>query len=113
MSSATWRPLTVALIAARDGRHCPHCGTELDLTAQHRGVKGMGGRRSADRPSNGIILCWWANWAAEALADFAAYAIRKGWKISPNDDPERVPVFDATTGRWYRLDDQWGRAELP
>lgn len=112
MSAPKWPALTVAKLAVRDGRYCLHCGTTETLTVQHRGVKGSGGRRSADRPSNGVILCWALNVALEQDAGLAAWAEARGWKLSSHSDPTQERVLDATTGIWYMLDDEMGRREL-
>lgn len=105
-----WPPLSVAKLALRDGRYCLHCGTTEALTVQHRGVKGSGGRNSADRPSNGVILCWALNVALEQDAGLAAWAEGLGWKISSHADPTQLPVTDATTGLVWLFDDQYGRS---
>lgn len=107
-----WAKLTVAKLAARDGRHCLHCGTTDTLTVQHRGVKGMGGRNSAERPSNGIIICWELNVAAEANQAYAEMCLAHGWKISTHADPTQIPVYDATTGSSWLLNDDFGRTKL-
>jgi len=39
----------------------------------------------------------------------ADYARVNGWKISRQDDPEFMPVWYATEGRWYYLDNFFGR----
>lgn len=108
-----WPTLTVALIARRDGRRCLHCGVVDGLTAQHRAVRGLGGRRSADRPSNGIILCWALNNAVETDAALAAWARARGWKVSTHADPTQVPVLDGITGDWWLLDDNWHKVPAP
>lgn len=101
--------LTVDRLAARDGRRCAHCGIEVNLTVQHRANRGMGGRRSAERMSNGIILCWAANTALESHAAAAAYARECGWKVSKHADPSEVPVWDAVDQCWWLLDDEGGK----
>jgi hypothetical protein len=35
-----------------------------------------------------------------------------GWKLSRYENPLVVPVFDALTGNWYQLDDNYGRRIL-
>ena len=100
--------LTVAAIAKRDGRRCIHCGTTESLTLQHRGNKGMGGRPSAERSSNGVILCLGLNLAAEA----AKLCRINGWKISTHADPSKVSVFDANTGLTYLLADDFTRSAV-
>lgn len=111
MSVPKLPPLTVARLAVRDGRACLHCGTDETLTVQHRAVKGHGGRRSAERLSNGIILCNALNVAVEQSAEVAWWAAYYGWKILTSSDPSAVSVYDAGTGRWWLLDDRGGRIE--
>lgn len=104
-----WPVLTRDKIVRRDGEYCPHCGATNSLTIQHRIRKGAGGSNDAERPSNGIMLCWAFNVAIEQDADQAAYARSCGWKLTTADDPTAVPVYDATTGDWWLLDDGWNR----
>lgn len=75
----------------------------------------MGGSRAAERPSNGLMLCWWLNDALERDADVKAAGLAYGWAVSAYTDPATVPFFDVTTGSWWRLDDEWNRwpAEAP
>jgi hypothetical protein len=102
-----WPSLSRAKLEKRDGAHCVHCGATAGLTIQHRAVKGAGGRNSAEAPSNGLLLCWWANWAAEALAEFAELARTYGWKLSTADVATDVPFYDAFLGVWKQPDDAW------
>lgn len=102
----------MARIARRDGLRCIHCGTTDALTCQHRGVKGTGGRNSAERPSNGIILCWALNVAIEQDAELAAWAEEMGWKISTHADPTTIAVYDTTEAAAFLLDDAWNRVEV-
>lgn len=111
-----WPLLTVARLAKRDPRRCIHCGAVDGLTVQHRAAKGMGGSLAAEHPANGVILCWALNVAAEADTGAAELCRAFGWKISRYADPERVPVYDAVDGRWYRLTDVLspeGRVPVP
>ena len=112
MSEPKRPPLTVAKLAVRDGRRCIHCGTTEALTTQHRGVKGTGGRRSAERPSNGVILCWSFNVDIEANAELAAWAIQCGWKISTHADPAKMRVWDANELAWFMLADDFTRSRI-
>ena len=63
-------------------------------------------------PSNLVVLCSKMNNAIEASADQAEKALENGWKVSRYIDPKTVPVFDAKLGRWYMLDDNYGRQEI-
>lgn len=99
-------------IAARDGDRCIHCGTTEGLTIQHRANRGMGGRPSADVPSNLILMCGALNVALEQRADLAEWARRCGWKVSRHLDTREVAVWDAVAGLWLYLDDAWGRRPL-
>lgn len=98
-----WAALTVARLARRDPLRCIHCGVVVGLSVQHRAAKGMGGDPTADHPANGVILCLALNVAAEADVRAMELCVAYGWKISKHKDPERVPVYDAVEGRWYRL----------
>lgn len=84
----------------------------MGLSVQHRAVKGMGGRNSAERPSNGIILCALLNAALEQDASLADWADARGWKISTSDDPEARLVWDQVAYCWVQLGDDWTRTEL-
>lgn len=108
-----WPRLTAARLAERDGGpRCWHCGVEAAIGVQHRGVKGMGGSPDAERPSNGIVLCNALNVAVEQDADVAAWSEAYGWKVSKWVDPATVPVYDAMTGYWWLLLDDWTRVRV-
>ena len=107
-----WPRLTLARLILRDGRACWHCGTDEALTVQHRAVKGMGGRNSAERPSNGLALCGGMNVAIEQDAALAAWAEACGWKLRTTDDPSERPAWDAVAQRWVSLGDDWSRTLL-
>jgi len=107
--------LSVARLARRDGGpqpYCLHCGVEEGLGVQHRGVKGMGGSNTAERASNGIILCNLFNVAIEMDAAAAEFAIAYGWKVSRWADPQTIPVYDSRTGYWWALRDDWTRVRV-
>lgn len=72
----------------------------------------MGGSRSAERLSNGIVLCNLFNVAIEQDAAVAAHATAYGWKVPRWVDPATVPVYDARTGFWWLLDDDGGRRRV-
>jgi len=109
MAVQKWPALTVAKLTPVAGRRCWHCGTTETLTVQHRANRGHGGRRSADRPSNALLLCWAFNSLIESDADAAQIARANGWKISTHSDPAKVEAFDVTTGQNYLLADDFTR----
>lgn len=74
----------------------------------------MGGSKLLNRPSNVIVLCSWLNSEAESNAEVADFMRQNGWKIDRWQDPEFEPVWYATEGRWFYLDDFFGRGvQLP
>jgi hypothetical protein len=113
VSVTLWPPVKKSKLITRDGAHCPHCGTQEALTIQHRGVAGMGSRRSAQRPSNVVLLCWAYNVAIEQDAALSAEALAAGWKISTHADPSKVPYLDATTGTRWQLADDYTKTAVP
>lgn len=98
----------VAKLRERDQDSCWHCGTDDQLTVQHRKNRGMGGSRLLDTPQNLILLCWYANWEMEASRVKAEIAIRQGWKVSNWADPAEIPVWHHGRQEWILLDDKWG-----
>lgn len=76
---------------------------------QHRIRRGSGGSNEAERPSNGIGLCFAANDADANLAGVRPVFERFGWSVSRYDDPSAVPVFDQMAGEWWMLADDWTR----
>lgn len=103
-----WPALTLTKIHRRDGTHCPHCGAPA-TTVQHRGRRGSGGSNEAERPSNGIGLCFAANDADANEAGVRPEFEAMGWSLSRYEEPTAVAFYDVTTMRWWALDDQWGR----
>lgn len=89
----------------RDGGACLHCGETERLSIQHRAGRGMGGSKSLNRASNLIVLCSDMNSRIESDADVAESAKRNGWKLERWQEPLLEPVWYATEGRWYLLDD--------
>ncbi|MGY2747247.1 hypothetical protein [Arthrobacter sp. UYCu723] len=98
-----------ALIYARDGEHCPHCGTTEGLGLQHRVSKQMGGSKLLDIPSNLLTFCNISNAAMEADPELAAQARYNGWKLSRWDDPLGSTFYDVTDGAWHLIDNTYGR----
>lgn len=109
--TVTPRPLLRAL-DARDGHRCAwhkddekeQCDPET-LVPQHRGNRGMGGFKSANRLSNLVWLDSAKNLEAESDPVVAAEARRRGIKISRYDNPEHTPIEHAVHGRALLLDD--------
>lgn len=104
MNQATW-----AKFLRRDGGACVHCGETERLSPQHRAGRGMGGSKLLNRTSNVIVLCSTLNSQIESDAEIALYAKEHGWKIDRWQNPMLEPVWYATEGRWYYLDDFYGR----
>ena len=84
-------------------RGCYHCGRSYDLIPHHRANRGMGSAKSADVPSNIITMCAEINGLMESDANLAELARTYGWKLSRYDNTEIHPVYDASTGFWFRL----------
>lgn len=93
-------------------RACYHCGATEDLIPHHRSNRGMGGARSKDVPSNIIVMCAVINGLMESDPLVAETARDFGWKISRYEDPGVKPVFDANTGFWFRLDNNYNRLAI-
>lgn len=93
----------------RDGS-CYCCGETEAVAIQHRLNRGMGGKNSAaNRVSNLMVLCSVTNGLVESDVVWQARARSYGWKLGQGSLPERVPVFEAHTGLWWLLDDDYGR----
>lgn len=105
------KPNEFAKYVARDGS-CPHCGIDDNtLVPQHRAGRQMGGKNNkAARPSNILVMCSYANGQLESNATFARLGREYGWKLTQGEDSSTVPVFHS--GRWYLLDDEFGRTEV-
>jgi hypothetical protein len=95
----------------RDGG-CYHCGDVETAIPQHRVNRGMGGSKKRDHPANIIVLCSLVNGLIESNVGWQTMAREYGWKLSQWDDPYFVPVYDATSGQWWLLDDEFGRERL-
>ena len=91
---------------------CLHCGTtDATLVPQHRSNRGMGGSHKKDKPSNIVVLCSEFNWRIEADPYAARLARGMGWKLENWQDSSTVPVWQ--NGKWWLLDDEFGKTELP
>lgn len=95
----------------RDGG-CLHCGEQEAVAPQHRINRGMGGSQERHKPANIIVLCSAMNQAVEQSSKAAALAKQYGWKLETWQQPAEVPVYDALSGCWYLLDNQFGRKVL-
>lgn len=98
-------------ILTRDGNRCLHCGTSDRLSIQHRVNRGMGGSKDPriHAPSNLLTICWAFNVQMESQPDMAELGRKYGWKLTRDQDPLTVPVWDAQAQLWYRLDDEYNR----
>ena len=98
---------------ARD-RHCFHCGLDDDtLVPQHRRNRGMGGSKRLSNASNIVVVCSQANGMFEASEQASRAAQKYGWKLRAGQESLTTPVFDASQGIWYYLDDNYGKKEIP
>lgn len=104
-------PKEFAKYVARD-RYCLHCAEQEAIAPNHRSNRGMGGSKKRNHPANIVVLCSLVNGLIESDAGWATMARAHGWKLASWEDPYFVPVYDATTGRWWRLDDAFGRVEV-
>lgn len=95
----------------RDQR-CYHCGEMYDLIPHHRSNRGMGGSQVANKPSNIISMCAAINDLMESNAKMAEVAREFGWKLSRYENTLIRPVYDASTGFWFRLDDNYKRESI-
>jgi len=91
---------------------CMHCGLADDtLVPNHRKGRGMGGSKLLNNPSNLVLVCSLFNGQIESSAPHAEFARKMGLKLSSWEDPKEVPVYFG--GRYWLLDDNWGKLELP
>ena len=105
------KPKDFARLMARDG-YCLHCGETEAVSPNHRINRGMGGSKLLDKPSNLIILCSAMNNAIESDSRLRTLAMDYGWKLASWDTSEERPVYDAMSGVWYLLDNEFGRNVL-
>lgn len=100
-----------ARLQARDS-YCLHCGETEAVSPNHRINRGMGGSKLLDKASNLVILCSAMNNAIESDSRLRSLAIEYGWKLASWDTSEERPVYDAMSGVWYLLDNDFGRKVL-
>lgn len=93
-------------------KYCLHCGRTDSLVPQHRANRGHGGSKSADVPSNIIVLCSLFNGLIESDAKAARLARQYGWKISRYEKSCETPVFDVVSGVWWLLLDDFSKGKL-
>jgi len=95
-------------------KHCPHCGATGEmLVPHHRKNRGMGGSpKIAKLPSNILSVCAEINGLMESDSEWAEKARTYGWKLSSWQDPQVVPVYDAITTFWFRLDNNYQRKAI-
>lgn len=87
---------------------CYHCGATEGLVPHHRANRGMGGSKARHIPSNIIVVCSQINGLMESDAVIAEQAYEYGWKLYSWEDPREVAVYNAFTGFWVKLDDNFG-----
>jgi hypothetical protein len=104
-------PKQFAPFLARD-RGCLHCGDVETAVPNHRVNRGMGGSKKRDVPSNIVVLCSIFNGLIESDVKAARKAHTYGWKLASWEDPIVVPVYDAVWGKWWLLDDGFGRVQV-
>lgn len=105
-------PKQFAKFVERDGG-CVHCGELEAIAPQHRLNRGAGGKNSkAERVSNIIVLCSVVNGLIESDYQWANVAVENGWKIRSWQDPSSVPVWFATRGKLFLLDDFFNVVEV-
>lgn len=89
-------------IKERDLEQCAMCGTDQDLTHQHRRAVGMGGSKIRPTFEDSLVLCYGDNRDAEGHLQLNALVF--GWKVRKwVTDPSRVPVCYPHSIGWARL----------
>lgn len=104
-------PKEFELLRARD-QYCLHCGEREAIAPNHRINRGMGGvskKSPLNKPSNLIVLCSVFNGLIESDPGSAEMAKVNGWKLERWQNPLEVPVHDALSGEWFRLNDDYQR----
>jgi hypothetical protein len=102
-------PKLMKQLKLRD-KYCWHCGEDFELVAHHRKNRGMGGRPSLDRIDNLLLVCQAYNFAMEADAAQAAWAVDYGHKLRQWEDFS-LPVFDQVAHKWFVLNPYGGKTE--
>ena len=90
---------------------CVHCGEYDAVSPHHRANRGMGGSKERDVASNVIVVCSSLNSAMESDEKTADMARSYGWKLRPWQDPAHTPVYYATLGSWFLLDNEYNKTQ--
>ena len=106
---------SVRRMLERDGYKCVACGTEYDLTPQHRANRGMGGSKRGHGLSNLVTMCKRHNEQLESDPKFAELGRRMGWKVKRNSGPpaSEIAVWSFPDWGWFLLADDGSRLRLP
>ena len=92
-------------------QHCWHCGQEEDLIPHHRLNRGAGGKNSkANQSSNIIAMCAKINGLMESDARWASKARDCGWKLSSYQNPNEIPIFDHSLGKWFIINNLFSKS---
>lgn len=105
---------SVKRMQERDGYKCVACGTEYDLTPQHRANRGMGGSKRGHGLSNLVTMCRHHNEQLESDPKFAELGRRMGWKVKRNSGPppSDIAVWSFPELAWFLLADDGSRLRL-
>lgn len=105
---------SVKRMLERDGYKCVACGTEYDLTPQHRANRGMGGSKRGHGLSNLVTMCKRHNEQLESDPKFAELGRRMGWKVKRNSGPppSDIAVWSFPELAWFLLADDGSRLRL-
>ena len=105
---------SVRRMLERDGYKCVACGTEYDLTPQHRANRGMGGSKHGHGLSNLVTMCKRHNEQLESDPKFAELGRRMGWKVKRNSGPppSEIAVWSFPELAWFLLADDGSRLRL-
>lgn len=91
---------------------CPHCGTDDGtLVPQHRANRGMGGSHKKHKPSNILVFCSYFNGQIESNPKAAEIARTMGWKLESWQNASEIPFY--CEGKWYLIDDNFNRIQVP
>lgn len=98
-------------VLRRDYATCYHCGSSgAEVIIHHRKNRGMGSKNaSASQLSNYLSICSEFNGLMESDSESASYARAMGWKLSQYQSPEFEPVYEASSGSWWILENDGTR----